>query len=161
MLSIAEFQNGLAGMRRLNVAVAGCGPCELAAALLLERQGHDVSLFERFEAPKSIGSGLMMQPTGMQLTFARYSHRTFKHPVERALIHIGDAWHSANPQLGQGANMAVFTPAYPSDSRILPVLREGIVGPPSKLWPATWIQATTVSGLIGGPLSRLGLNRAA
>ncbi len=399
-------------MRRLNVAVAGCGPCGLAAALLLGRQGHDVSLFERFETPKPIGSGLMMQPTGMavlaelglsglvmsegaridrlfgtagdrvvldvhyralgrpkqfgigihrstlfnglydavnaagirvrtgvtidgsrlegdrrklrfadgsesdeydlvvdalgarsalaepcgrdldygalwstldwpegagfdrnalqqryrrssvmvgvlpigvgrsaaakaaffwslrcdrldgwrsngldrwkdevlslwpqtaplldqienqeQLTFARYSHRTLKHPVERALIHIGDAWHSASPQLGQGANMALldawslssaleraetldqaldhaismrrmhvllyqwltalFTPVYQSDSRILPILRDGIVGPLSRLWPATWIQAAMVGGLIGSPLSRLGLNRAA
>ena len=43
-----------------------------------------------------------------QLTFARYSHRTLKRPAERGLIHVGDSWHSASPQLGQGANMALL-----------------------------------------------------
>ena len=132
-----------------------------------------------------------------QLTFARYAHRTLKRPAEQALIHIGDAWHSASPQLGQGANMALldawalsqgldvadsveealrlaismrrrhvllyqwltalFTPVYQSDSRFLPFIRDRMVGPMSKLWPATWIQAAMVSGLIGSPLKPLGL----
>lgn len=52
-------------MRALSIAIAGCGPCGLAAALLLERQGHRVTLFERFSAPQPIGSGLMLQPTGL------------------------------------------------------------------------------------------------
>jgi len=43
-----------------------------------------------------------------QLTFARYAHRTLKHPVADRMIAIGDAWHSASPQLGQGANMALL-----------------------------------------------------
>ena len=43
-----------------------------------------------------------------QMTFARYAHRTVHSPVSKALIHIGDAWHSASPQLGQGANMALL-----------------------------------------------------
>lgn len=132
-----------------------------------------------------------------QLTFARYAHRTIRNPVAPALIHIGDAWHSASPQLGQGANMALldawalargleqaasvaealaatvamrrrhvllyqwltalFTPVYQSDSRVLPFIRDCLVGPLSKLWPATWIQAAMVSGLVGDPLRPLGL----
>lgn len=132
-----------------------------------------------------------------QLTFARYAHRTLSKPAEERLIHIGDAWHSASPQLGQGANMALldawalatglsrhraiapalaetialrrrhvqlyqwltwlFTPVYQSDSRVLPFVRDRLVGPLSKLWPATAIQAALVSGLIGGPLGRLRL----
>ena len=132
-----------------------------------------------------------------QLTFARYAHRTLPKPSERGLIHLGDAWHSASPQLGQGANMAlldawalaqglkasadmdqaieaaaasrrlhvrlyqaltwIFTPVYQSDSRILPVLRDRLVGPLSKLWPATALQAAMVSGLIGDPLPGLDL----
>jgi 2-polyprenyl-6-methoxyphenol hydroxylase-like FAD-dependent oxidoreductase len=132
-----------------------------------------------------------------QLTFARYAHRTVKRPTAPALVHVGDAWHSASPQLGQGANMALldawalarglegaesisaglaaavamrrrhvqlyqwltalFTPVYQSDSRALPFIRDRLVGPLSKLWPATWIQAAMVSGLIGDPLRRLGL----
>lgn len=49
---------------RLNIAVAGCGPAGLAAALLLKRQGHEVHLIERFDTPAPVGSGLMLQPTG-------------------------------------------------------------------------------------------------
>ncbi len=135
--------------------------------------------------------------TPEQLTFARYAHRTLAHPAEPALIHLGDAWHSASPQLGQGANMALldafalavamrdasdlpralrcavalrkphvetyqalsalFTPVYQSDSRVLPFVRDTLVGPLSKLWPATAIQAAMVSGLVGRPLAKLGL----
>lgn len=42
------------------------------------------------------------------LTFARYRHHTARRPVEGSLIRIGDAWHAASPQLGQGANMALL-----------------------------------------------------
>jgi 2-polyprenyl-6-methoxyphenol hydroxylase-like FAD-dependent oxidoreductase len=49
----------------LDIAVAGCGIAGLAAALLLHRQGHAVALYERFEAPRPLGSGLMLQPTGL------------------------------------------------------------------------------------------------
>ena len=42
------------------------------------------------------------------LTFARYAHRTQRCPAAPRLIHIGDAWHSTSPQLGQGANMALL-----------------------------------------------------
>ncbi|HEX9954290.1 MAG TPA: FAD-dependent monooxygenase [Allosphingosinicella sp.] len=52
-------------MRGLNTAVAGCGPAGLAAALLLGRGGHRVTLYERFDAPQPVGSGLMLQPTGL------------------------------------------------------------------------------------------------
>jgi salicylate hydroxylase len=55
------------------------------------------------------------------------------------------------------AMSALFTPVYQSDSRALPFLRDRLVGPISKLWPATTIQAAMVAGLIGGPLGRLGL----
>jgi 2-polyprenyl-6-methoxyphenol hydroxylase-like FAD-dependent oxidoreductase len=52
-------------MGDLDIAVAGCGIAGLAAALLLHRQGHAVTLYERFEAPRPLGSGLMLQPTGI------------------------------------------------------------------------------------------------
>ncbi|CAN7600447.1 NAD(P)/FAD-dependent oxidoreductase [Phenylobacterium sp. LjRoot225] len=133
-----------------------------------------------------------------QLTFARYAHRTVSRPFASRLVHIGDAWHSTSPQLGQGANMALldayalrialgrereleaalrryhrlrrrhvhayqlmswlFTPVYQSDSQLLPLLRDRLVGPLSKRWPATVVQALMVSGLVGDPLKSLGLS---
>lgn len=43
--------------RPLDIAVAGCGPAGMAAALLLLRDGHRVRLFERFEAVRPIARG--------------------------------------------------------------------------------------------------------
>ena len=52
-------------MQGLKVAIAGCGPAGLAAALMLHRDGHNVTLFDQFDEPGPVGSGLMIQPTGM------------------------------------------------------------------------------------------------
>lgn len=132
-----------------------------------------------------------------QLTFAAYAHRTLARPVGDRLIHLGDAWHSTSPQLGQGANMALLdayalsaamarhddlsvaleaaiamrrphvtryqamsywlTPVYQSDGRILPFLRDRLVGPLSSFRPVQAGQAAMVAGLIGRPLHRLAL----
>jgi len=53
--------------RRLDIAVAGAGPAGLATALYLKRAGHNVTIFERFEEPKPVGSGLILQPTGLSV----------------------------------------------------------------------------------------------
>ncbi len=50
---------------RLDIAIAGAGPAGLAAALFLHRAGHRVTLFERFETSTAVGSGLILQPTGL------------------------------------------------------------------------------------------------
>ena len=49
----------------LSIAIIGCGPGGLAAAILLSRAGHDVTLYERFSEAKPLGSGLVIQPTGL------------------------------------------------------------------------------------------------
>jgi salicylate hydroxylase len=49
----------------LEIAIAGAGPGGLAAALALHRQGHKVVVYEQFDKPKPVGSGLIMQPTGL------------------------------------------------------------------------------------------------
>jgi 2-polyprenyl-6-methoxyphenol hydroxylase-like FAD-dependent oxidoreductase len=51
-------------IKRLDIAIAGAGPGGLATALYLDRLGHRLALFERFETPRPVGSGLMLQPTG-------------------------------------------------------------------------------------------------
>ena len=52
-------------MKSLDIAIAGAGPAGLAAALFLHRAGHRVTVFERFDTPKPLGSGLILQPTGL------------------------------------------------------------------------------------------------
>ena len=52
-------------MRALRIAIAGAGTAGLAAAAFLTRDGHDVQLFERFDEPRPLGAGLMLQPTGL------------------------------------------------------------------------------------------------
>lgn len=47
------------------IAIAGCGIAGLASALLLAREGHRIVMFERFETPRPLGSGLIIQPTGL------------------------------------------------------------------------------------------------
>lgn len=48
-----------------SIAICGAGPAGLAAALLLHRDSHRVRLFERFASPRPVGSGLLLQPTGL------------------------------------------------------------------------------------------------
>lgn len=52
-------------MKSQNIAVAGAGPGGLAAAFALHRLGHKVVVYEQFETPKPLGSGLILQPTGL------------------------------------------------------------------------------------------------
>ena len=50
---------------RLDIAIVGAGPAGLSAALFLHRAGHRVTVLERFDMPKPLGSGLILQPTGL------------------------------------------------------------------------------------------------
>ncbi len=49
----------------LHIAVCGAGPAGLSAALALSRLGHRITLFDQFDRPKPLGSGLILQPTGL------------------------------------------------------------------------------------------------
>ena len=50
---------------KLDIGVAGAGTAGAAAALLLARDGHRVTLFERVPEPMPVGAGILLQPTGM------------------------------------------------------------------------------------------------
>lgn len=52
-------------MKKLQIAIVGAGPAGLAAALYLKRSNNHVTLFERFESASAVGSGLILQPTGL------------------------------------------------------------------------------------------------
>lgn len=52
-------------MRTHHIAIVGAGPAGLATALFLHRAGHRVTIFERFDKPAPVGSGLILQPTGL------------------------------------------------------------------------------------------------
>jgi 2-polyprenyl-6-methoxyphenol hydroxylase-like FAD-dependent oxidoreductase len=49
----------------LDIAIVGCGPSGMAAALFLCEAGHRVRIFERFPEPRPVGAGLLLQPTGL------------------------------------------------------------------------------------------------
>jgi 2-polyprenyl-6-methoxyphenol hydroxylase-like FAD-dependent oxidoreductase len=52
-------------VKSLDIAIVGAGPAGLATALYLKREGHRPVIFERFESVAPVGSGLMLQPTGL------------------------------------------------------------------------------------------------
>ena len=51
----------------LMIAIAGAGIGGLSAAVLLARDGHKVSVYDQFEAPQPLGSGLILQETGLTI----------------------------------------------------------------------------------------------
>ncbi len=54
----------------IDIGVVGAGTAGTAAALLLARAGHEVTLYERVADPRPVGAGIVLQPTG-QAVLAR------------------------------------------------------------------------------------------
>ncbi|WP_299043165.1 NAD(P)/FAD-dependent oxidoreductase [uncultured Tateyamaria sp.] len=48
----------------MKIAIAGAGVGGLAAAILLGQRGVDVTVFDQFDTPAPVGSGLVIQPVG-------------------------------------------------------------------------------------------------
>src|SRR6188508_2466890 len=75
-------------MNRLDVGIIGCGTAGPAAALLLARAGHRVTVYERVAEPGPVGAGILLQPTG-QAVLARLGLlervRARAAPVDRLL----------------------------------------------------------------------------
>ncbi|HRJ01267.1 MAG TPA: FAD-dependent monooxygenase, partial [Hyphomonas sp.] len=51
----------------MSIAIAGAGVGGLASGILLARAGHRVTVFDQFEAAGPVGSGLMLQETGLTI----------------------------------------------------------------------------------------------
>jgi 2-polyprenyl-6-methoxyphenol hydroxylase-like FAD-dependent oxidoreductase len=79
-------------MRIRHVAVIGAGVGGLAAAALLHRAGHRVTIFERFDSPRPVGSGLVIQPVGLavlDVIGAGDAVRAHGAPIARMVGHDG------------------------------------------------------------------------
>ncbi|NOR63769.1 MAG: FAD-dependent monooxygenase [Rhodobacteraceae bacterium] len=51
----------------LNIGIAGCGIGGLALGALLAAKGDRVQIFDQFKAPSPVGSGLVVQPVGLEV----------------------------------------------------------------------------------------------
>ncbi len=60
----ADATAGEDGRHGMRIAIAGAGIGGLAAAALLRADGHQVAVFDQFERPAPVGSGLVIQPVG-------------------------------------------------------------------------------------------------
>ena len=54
----------------LDVAIAGAGVGGLALGTMLARFGASVTLYDQMDAPRPVGSGFVLQPTGAQVLSA-------------------------------------------------------------------------------------------
>lgn len=95
----------------MKVGIVGCGTAGSAAAIMLARQGADVTVFERVPSPKPVGAGIMLQPTGQAVLArmgllqpiaergARIDRLWFRTPAGRTIVDlqyaaIDRAWHA-------------------------------------------------------------------
>jgi len=51
----------------MRLAICGCGIGGLATAIFAKRAGFEVSLFDQFDEPAPVGSGLVIQPVGLRV----------------------------------------------------------------------------------------------
>lgn len=73
-----------------HIAITGAGIGGLALALLLARDGHDITLIERFAKARPLGSGLVIQPVGLAVLDrigAGDDARRLSSPIVRMLGH--------------------------------------------------------------------------
>ncbi|MFQ1700182.1 FAD-dependent oxidoreductase [Loktanella agnita] len=87
----------------MHIGIAGAGIGGLAAASLLAADGHQVTVFDQFDAPRPVGSGLVIQPVGQAVLAevgALDAARAMGNPISRMLGHeersgrrVLDVWY--------------------------------------------------------------------
>ncbi len=94
----------------MKIAVIGAGTAGLSTAAFLKRSGHDVTIYERFDAPRPIGAGLMLQPTGLAvlarlgLDKAAIDASSIIHGIQGHVVHTGKtifnvSYHNLAPHI--------------------------------------------------------------
>ena len=76
--------------KELQISIAGAGIGGLAAAALLAAAGHAVTVYDKFDAPRPVGSGLVIQPVGQMVldaVGAGDAARAMGAPLRRMLGH--------------------------------------------------------------------------
>ncbi|PJI92612.1 2-polyprenyl-6-methoxyphenol hydroxylase-like FAD-dependent oxidoreductase [Yoonia maricola] len=104
--------------KRIKIAIAGAGIGGLTAAALLADRGHRVEIFDKFDTPQPVGSGLVIQPVGQAVLDhigAGDAARALGNPIQRMLGHEADkgrkvlnVWYDkdAGGQFGLGIHRA-------------------------------------------------------
>ena len=83
------------GVPKSGIVVVGAGVAGLAAALYAHRLGHEVRVVERFAAPRPVGSGLLLQPTGLTV-LADLGLADAIMALERPASTVGTRWTRRN-----------------------------------------------------------------
>ncbi|MGB7262682.1 MAG: NAD(P)/FAD-dependent oxidoreductase [Albidovulum sp.] len=74
----------------MKIAIVGAGIGGLATASLLADGGHEITLFDQFDVPRPVGSGLVIQPVGqavLDLIGAGDAARQLGAPISRMVGH--------------------------------------------------------------------------
>ncbi len=76
----------------MRIAIVGCGTAGPAAAILLQRQGHEVTVFERAPECRAVGAGFLLQPSGMDvLREIGILDKILAHAAKVDCLHVLDA----------------------------------------------------------------------
>lgn len=95
------------------IAICGAGPAGLAMALMLRRQGREIDLIERFEQPSPVGSGLILQPTGLSVLWELGLYERIEalgHRIDRLWgtdVHSGRAVLDVRYDSGSGGRFGI------------------------------------------------------
>ena len=119
------------------IAIVGAGVGGLATAALAHDAGHQVTLFERFDTPRPLGSGLVIQPVGLAVLDAigaGAQARAMGQPITRMLGHevsgrevLNVAYRSAAPGLALHRSALFQTLWDQCRARAIPVITSATV----------------------------------